>query len=227
MPAILTVASRHGLKVLEDCAQSLGARLKGEPVGTWGHMGAFSFFPSKNLGAYGDGGLIVTDDDRLAETARMLRVHGARVKYQNEVLGYNSRLDELQAAILRVKLPYLDVWNEGRRRAARTYQRLLAGSSLLLPEVIEGHVFHQYTLRIPGTGRDRIQARLAQEGIDTSVFYPVPCHRLKLYEQSHAHVSCPVAERLCREVLSLPIWPEMEEGAQAIVAGALLDLAGA
>jgi dTDP-4-amino-4,6-dideoxygalactose transaminase len=228
MEPILDLAARHGLKVVEDCAQSFGARYRGRPTGTLGDLGCFSFFPSKNLGGCGDGGLIATADDRLADLARALRMHGSRKKYHNEMVGYNSRLDELQAAILRVKLPHLDAWNAGRRRAARTYARLLAGlDPVVAPDVVDGHVFHQYTVRLPGLDRDRVQAGLEQAGVETGVYYPVPCHRLKLYQRSHAHVACPVAERLSSEVISLPIWPELEETAQAAVVRALADQVGA
>ena len=227
MEAILELARRHGLMVVEDCAQSFGARCQGRQTGSLGQMGCFSFFPSKNLGAYGDGGLLATQDDQLADLARALRVHGSRKKYHNEMVGYNSRLDELQAAILRVKLPHVEAWNAGRRRVAETYRRLLGGhAGIVVPAVVEGHVFHQYTVRVPGCDRDRLQARLAEDGVDTMVYYPVPCHRLKLYEQSHAHVACPRAERLCAEVISLPIWPEMDEAAQDAVAQALLAQVG-
>ena len=223
MADLMDIARRRGLTVVEDCAQSFGARYRGRSTGTLGQMGAFSFFPSKNLGGCGDGGLIATSDDGLADLARALRVHGSRKKYHNEMVGYNSRLDELQAAILRVKLPHLETWNAGRRRVAETYFRLLDGhEGIVLPEVVEGHVFHQYTVRVRGCDRDRLQARLAEEGVETMVYYPVPCHRLKLYAQSHAHVACPVAERASAEVISLPIWPEMEEAAQRAVARALL-----
>jgi len=223
MDAILDIARRRGLKVVEDCAQSFGARIRGKQTGTFGQMGAYSFFPSKNLGGCGDGGLMATDDDALAETARALRVHGSRKKYHNETVGYNSRLDELQAAILRVKLPHLEAWNAGRRQVAERYGKLLAGhEAILVPPVVEGHVFHQYTVRVRGCDRDRLQAKLKEDGVETMVYYPVPCHRLKLYQQSHAHVACPRAERMCSEVISLPIWPEMEADSQVAVAEALL-----
>lgn len=226
MGALLAAAARHGLKVVEDCAQAFGARYHGRTVGTLGHMGCFSFFPTKNLSGFGDGGLITTDDPALAEAARMLRVHGSRRKYHNEVVGYNSRLDELQAALLRVKLPHVEAWNEGRRRAAEIYEDLLEGDDrILLPERCDGHVFNQYTVRLRSRGagldRDRIQARLAEEGVDTMIYYPVPCHRLKVYSESHAEVSCPEAEQACAEVLSLPLWPDMDEDVQAVVANAL------
>jgi len=191
-------------------------------VGSFGGFGCFSFVPTKNLNAFGDGGLLTTDDDELAAVARMLRVHGSRKKYYNEVVGYNSRLDELQAALLRVKLPHISIWNEGRRQVARAYHAALSGhTGLVLPEVTDGHVFHQFTVRVKGQDRDALQAHLAEAGIGTMTYYPVPVHRLKLYQESHAATHCPVAEQAAREVLSLPIWPEMEEAVIAAVVSCL------
>jgi dTDP-4-amino-4,6-dideoxygalactose transaminase len=228
MAGILGSAARHGLKVVEDCAQSFGGRFHGKAVGSMGHLGCFSFFPTKNLSGFGDGGMVTTDDEALAQAARMLRVHGSRRKYHNEAIGYNSRLDELQAALLRVKLPRVEGWNEDRVRAAQRYHALLAGlETLVLPEICPGHVFNQFTLRIQGgVDRDKVQARLAEDGIDTMVYYPVPCHRLKVYEATHAWVSCPEAERACGEVLSLPFWPGIPESVQAEVAEALRSAMG-
>jgi len=218
---LMDLAAAHRLKVVEDCAQSFGARYRDRPTGTFGQLGCYSFFPSKNLGACGDAGLVATDDDALADQVRALRAHGSRRKYHNEAIGYNSRLAEFQAAILRVKLPHLDAWNAGRRRVAERYGRLLAGhGAIRAPEVVDGHVFHQYTVRVPG-GRDRLQERLREEGVETMVYYPVPCHRLKVYAGSHAGAACPVAERLCGQVLSLPIWPELEQPVQEAVVRAL------
>ncbi len=206
MDALLAIAEEHGLKVLEDCAQAFGATYRGKKVGTWGHAGAFSFFPSKNLGAYGDGGLLATNDDEVAELARMLRAHGSRRKYYNETVGYNSRLDALQAAILRVKLPHVDRWNAERRKVAERYNQLLAGTpGLVLPEVSEGHVFHQYTVRVLEGQRDRVKQALAEAGIGTMVYYPVPLHRLPVYGYSEGVF--PEAERAATEVLSLPMGP--------------------
>ena len=219
---IMAIAGEHGLKVVEDCAQSFGATWKGRKVGAMGAYGCFSFFPTKNLNAFGDGGMMVTDDDELATLARMLRVHGSRKKYYNEMVGYNSRLDELQAAMLRIKLPQIDQWNTGRRQVAERYRDLLKGlGSVDVPEVVEGHVFHQYTIRIRGNDRGAVQAHLATLGVASMIYYPVPCHRLKLYQESHALTRCPVAERMAQEVLSLPIWPELTSEVQAKVADAL------
>ena len=188
MTQIMALARKHDLVVVEDCAQSFGARYygtapaggnrsvavaEGKHAGTIGHAGAYSFFPSKNLGAFGDGGLIVTGDDEMAALAAMLRTHGAKKKYHNEVLGYNSRLDALQAAMLRVKLPHIDEFNEGRRRVARTYNALLAEvPGIIPPKLTEGHVFHQYTIRVLEGKRERVRERLAEEEISTMVYYP-------------------------------------------------------
>jgi len=216
MGAILDLADQYGLKVLEDCAQAFGASYHGKKVGTLGHAGAFSFFPSKNLGAYGDGGLLVTNDDQVAETARMLRAHGARRKYFNEAIGYNSRLDALQAAILRVKLPHVDAWNQARREAARRYNELLDDvPGLELPEVSEGHVFHQYTVRVFEGRRDEVKRKLAEAGIGTMVYYPVPLHQLPVY--ASLGYALPETERAAGEVLSLPIWPQINWEIQARV----------
>ncbi len=210
MNRLLSIAMKHGLKVVEDCAQSFGAASNGKQSGSMGAFGCFSFFPTKNLGAFGDGGLLATSDDLLAAEARMLRAHGSREKYHNEAVGYNSRLDELHAAMLRVKLPHLDSWNQKRRTVAEAYHSVLSMvEGLVLPEVIPGHVFHQFTVRVKGGRRDAVQEALRTHGVSTMVYYPVPVHRLKLYRESYANISCPVAEATAREVLSLPIWPEL------------------
>lgn len=226
MDAVRAFARKHGLFVLEDVAQAMGARHRGQLTGTMGDIAAFSFFPSKNLGAYGDGGLIATSDDALAETCRMLRVHGARRKYFNEVAGYNSRLDTLQAAILRVKLPHLDRWNQARRTAAERYAELLEGLPLVLPTETPGmtHVYHQYTVRLSAGRRDAVQAALAEAGVGTMVYYPVPVHRLPLYQPLGHRL--PEAEKAASEVLSLPMGPGLTADAQRRVAEALKDALG-
>jgi dTDP-4-amino-4,6-dideoxygalactose transaminase len=222
MDPLMALAERHGLRVLEDVAQAIGARYRGRTVGTIGDMGAFSFFPTKNLGAYGDGGLIVTDDDALADVAGMLRVHGSRKKYYNEAVGYNSRLDEMQAAILRVKLPHLARNNELRAEAAARYGELLAGVAGVRTPVARPwarHIFHQYTIRVEDGRRDAVQAALAEAGIGTMVYYPVPVHRLPLY--APMGYSLPESEAAAREVLSLPIWPGIPGEVQEQVATAV------
>lgn len=227
MGQIMAIAQEYDLKVIEDCAQSFGARYwgncpgcdagclaedsacwLGKATGTIGDVGAYSFFPSKNLGGYGDGGLIVTDDDQVAEQARMLRVHGAKKKYHNEVLGYNSRLDTIQAAILGVKLQYIDQWNEGRRRVAEIYNDLLADVPGVVPPVMtKGHVFHQYTIRVLKGHREALKEQLASAGIASMVYYPVPQDQLPVYQGQYEVLT--VSNRLAGEVLSLPIWPEL------------------
>lgn len=215
MDSILEVSRRHGLKVLEDAAQAFGAEYKGRKVGTFGDATAFSFFPSKTLGAYGDGGLIATNDDKVAEHSRMLQAHGARRKYYNEVLGYNSRLDSIQAAILRVKLPHIDAWSDARKDAAQLYDTLLGNiSGVVTPCKANNvkHVYHQYSVRILGGRRDEVRARLSDVGIDTMIYYPVPVHRLPIY--ADLGYCLPISETAAEEVLSLPIWPQIEQEIQ-------------
>ena len=210
MDPILTIAKEHDLKVLEDTAQAFGGAYRGRKLGAIGDAGAFSFFPTKNLGGFGDGGLLATNDDGVAEAARMLRAHGAKRKYQNEVLGYNSRLDALQAAILRVKLRHIDAFNEARRDLARAYTSPLAELEGVTPpyEAPYGvHVYHQYTVRIAGSRRDAVAAGLAERGVGTMVYYPTPVHRLPVYDQPAG--CCPMAEAAAAEVLSLPMGPRL------------------
>jgi dTDP-4-amino-4,6-dideoxygalactose transaminase len=220
MDALLDVAERYGLKVVEDCAQSFGARHRGRQTGTLGHVGAYSFFPTKNLGGFGDGGLIATDDDDVALLARKLRAHGSIKKYRNEMLGYNSRLDAVQAALLRVKLPHVDRWNEARRAAATRYGELLAGDPrFVAPAVTDGHVFHQYTIRVQDDDRDGIANALAARGVATMVYYPVPQDRLPVYAATR--VAQPVSARTAAQVLSLPISPNLGIEDQRAVVDAL------
>ncbi len=217
MDAIMDVAERHGLLVIEDCAQAIGARYKGKRLGSLGHVGCLSFFPSKNLGAYGDAGMVVTNDAALAEKIDVLRRQGGQRKYYHEVLGFNSRLDTLQAAILNVKLNYLDQWNEGRRTMAHRYNDLLSGLPAVTPyESPDGyHVYHQYTIRSPQ--RDDLSAYLKEQGVATMIYYPVPLHRQPLYaEMAASHF--PNAELAAQEVLSLPIFPELTERDQEFIA---------
>ena len=212
---LLQLAKLHGLRVFEDVAQAFGGEYKGQKAGTIGEAGCFSFFPSKNLGTYGDGGMLATNNDLIAETARMLRVHGAKKKYFNECIGYNSRLDEIQAAILRVKLPHLEEWNEGRRRVAHTYNELLKGyPGIITPyeAPCAKHVYHQYTIRVLNGKREFVQKKLEEAGIGSMIYYPVPVHKLPVYQSSG--VTLPIAEHLADEVLSLPIWPTMKPEVQ-------------
>jgi dTDP-4-amino-4,6-dideoxygalactose transaminase len=211
MPAITELASRYGLYIIEDCAQSHGAILAGRMTGTWGDIAAFSFYPTKNLGALGDGGMVVTDDTELAERARLLRQYGWRERYISEIPGGNWRLDELQAAILRVKLQYLDEENAQRRRVARTYNALLANAGLYLPQVRSDaiHVYHQYVVRL--AQRDALMTYLKQEGIDTLVHYLLPVHLQPAYKGRLPLISgLPQTEEAARQVLSLPMFPQLQ-----------------
>lgn len=227
MAPLMELARANNLLVLEDVAQALGAQYQGSKLGTIGHAGAFSFFPSKNLGAYGDGGMLVTNDDEVADNARMLRVHGSRKKYHNETFGYNSRLDEMQAAILRVKFPHLDEWNSGRRKVAARYDEMLRGfGDISLPSISpdEDHVFHQYTIRVHNDKRDLLQERLSDLGVATMVYYPVPLHHLPVYRR--LELSLPHAELATQEVLSLPIWPQMSDDIHADVVSRISEALG-
>lgn len=218
MDGIMAIARKYNLVVIEDVAQAFGGKWREKKLGTIGKLGCFSFFPTKNLSCFGDGGMVVTDDDDLAEQVLMLRAHGSKKKYHNEILGYNSRLDEIQAAILRVKLPYVDKWNEARRRAAQRYHELLAeipGLELPLEKETAYHVYHQYTIRIKQGKRDLIKERLEKEGICTMIYYPIPLHKLPVYNRSEKYAN---AEAAAGEVLSLPIWPEITPAIQERVA---------
>ncbi len=241
MTRLLGTAERHGLRVVEDCAQSFGARYHGDCSGCWGDrcddalrqqlrgrmtgsmgdVGTLSFFPSKNLGAFGDAGMVVTDDPGLAETARMLRAHGGKHKYANEMLGYNSRLDSVQAAMLRVRLGRVPEWNAARRATALRYTEALQDvPGLVAPGDVAGHVYHQYTVRVLGGRRDRVARALAADGVQTMVYYPTPVHQLPVYADADLG-RFPVAERLAGEVLSLPIGPSLPAEHQDRVVGSL------
>jgi len=222
MGALLDIAQRHGLKVLEDVAQATGSEYQGRRAGGLGDLGAFSFFPTKNLGAFGDGGMMTTNDETVAQTCRMLRVHGSRRRYYNEVIGYNSRLDEIQAAFLRVKLKYLQSANEGRRQAASRYSEVLQSvPGVTIPSEAEytHHVFNQYTVRIAGGRRGEVQEKLQAAGIGTMLYYPVPLHRLPMYVA--AGDSLPLAEQAAEEVISLPLWPTIDPQTQLEVTHAI------
>lgn len=223
MEAIMAIAEKHQLHVIEDCAQAIGATLNGQKVGTFGTIGCFSFFPSKNLGAYGDGGAAVTRDPELAARLVALRGHGGRVKYHHEELGVNSRLDEIQAAVLRVKLPHLEAWNAARREVAKRYNELLKDiRGVVTPEELTGTVpvYHQYTIRVKD--RDGIQEGMKARGVQTMVYYPVPLHLQKVHDHlGYQSGDFPISERAAREVLSLPIYPELTLEQQQQVADAL------
>lgn len=224
---LLAACARHGLRLIEDCAQAMGADYKGRKVGAWGHAGCLSFYPSKTLGAFGDGGMVVTDDDALATRVRMLANHGSATRYRHEMLGCNSRLDALQAAVLRVKLLHLDEFNRRRRDHARRYREVLAGMQLQLPvETGFGtHVYHQFT--IASDERERIRAALAQQGIASAVHYPIPLHRQPLWQDAYAGVHLPRAEEAAQRVLSLPMSPLLKPEQIEAVGRAVAAVLGA
>jgi dTDP-4-amino-4,6-dideoxygalactose transaminase len=210
LDALCALAQRRGIAVLEDAAQGFGAVYRGRKIGGLGNAAAFSFFPSKNLGAFGEAGLIATDDEALANAVRSLRAHGSRERYVHTEIGYNARLDEIQAAILRVKLPHVAEWNDERRRVAAAYDATLSGvAGVGVPRVAPGctHVFHQYTVRVPAAKRAAVQRTLEAKGIATQIYYPIPNHALPMYAKEGREL--PETDAAAREVLSLPIYPEL------------------
>lgn len=210
MDPVMKIAGEHNLKVIEDCAQAFGAVYHGRKVGSIGDAGCFSFFPSKNLAGYGDGGMVITKSKDIAERIKILRNHGSSKRYYHEEAGYNSRLDEIQAAIIRVKFKKIDQFNAARRNNAAAYGAAIKGGNIVLPSVADGceHVFHQFTIR--AKNRDHIAEALQKKEIASAVYYPVPLHRqdvfLKLYD---APEKMPQSEECAREVLSLPMFPEL------------------
>ncbi len=224
MRPILEIARAAGIKVIEDTAQAIGAKYFGQPAAGIGDIGCISFFPSKNLGGCGDGGMIVTDSEETAARLRSLRAHGSTKKYVSDELGWNSRLDEIQAAILRVKLRHLDSWGAGRREKAAVYDRLL-GDVVKVPQVLPNrlHVFHQYTVRVPQ--REEVQKRLAAAGVPSMVYYPVSICLQPMYRHlGYKPGDLPETDRACQEVLSLPIYPELDSAQQAHVAERLKEI---
>lgn len=222
MDAILAVAYSHNIPVVEDAAQAIGARYDGKLVGSLGTIGCFSFFPSKNLGGSGDGGLITTNDPKLADRLKVLRLHGSRKKYQYELLGMNSRLDAIQAAILRVKLKYLESWTQARRRNAKLYNELFRQCGLvnkIATPVEPGncrHVYNQYTIRT--SRRDELKAYLQQNGIPTEIYYPYPLHLQPAFaDLGYLPDSMPVSEQASQQVISLPIFAELTREQQSMV----------
>jgi dTDP-4-amino-4,6-dideoxygalactose transaminase len=212
MDPLMAIARKHGLRVIEDCAQSFGAEYRGKRTGSLGDFGCFSFFPSKNLGCYGDGGMVITDDQKAAERLLSLRNHGSKVRYYHEEIGYNSRLDEVQAAILNIKFKRIDAYNEGRRRSAALYTGFLSVPSVQTPFESKDckHVFHQYTIRV--RDRDGVKKKLDDAKVSSMIYYPVPCHLQTAYaDLGMKPGSLPVAEQAAREVLSLPMFPELTE----------------
>ena len=210
MPGLVELARKHGVRVVEDCAQAHGAEIRGRKVGTWGDVGAFSFYPTKNLGALGDGGLVLTDDPGLAERIRMLRQYGWRDRHVSEFFGVNSRLDELQAAILRVKLQHLDEENDKRLGRARLYAEALRDSGVQLPAIAEDttHVFHQFVIQTDD--RDSLKQRLEEKEITTLIHYPVPVHQQPAFSAPESRpLPLRNTDRAVRRILSLPMYPEL------------------
>ncbi len=254
MGAILEIAKRHDLLVIEDAAQAIGAEYQGRRAGTLGEAGCFSFFPTKNLGALGDGGLVATRDPELAKRLRSLRTHGSQVKYYHESVGGNFRIDALQAAFLRAKLPHLDASHAARRANAARYNRLFlasglaafptaacvcletqrpepsqARSPLLLPFACQPtHIYNQYVIRVPGAGRrDGLRTHLQAKGIGSEIYYPLPLHLQKCFEPlGYREGSLPFAETFARETVALPIFPELREEEIDTVAGEILSFLG-
>jgi len=207
---VMEIAARHDLIVIEDAAQAIGAEYKGRKAGSIGNAATFSFFPTKNLGAYGDAGMIVTNDEHLAAELRMLRFHGCQTKYFHEKIGYNSRLDELQAAILRVKLRYIDEWNKERCQKANLYNKLLAGADIIIPgrDPDALPIYHLYVLRTKN--RQALMARLTAANIANAIYYPVPLHLQQAFKNlGYQAGDFPVAEKACEEALAIPCYPEL------------------
>ena len=231
MPEIVSIANHHELTIIEDCAQAHGASIKGRLVGTWGDMAAFSFYPTKNLGALGDAGALITNNCKLAEQARLIREYGWAERYISSLPGMNTRLDEIQAAILRVKLPYLRRWNKARRAIAAQYDAVLSelpDDRLLPPTATEEiyHVYHQYVIRIQN--RDQIKQKLADHNIITSIHYPLPVHMQPAYRDRGltAQAALDVTEQIASEILSLPVYPYFRPADANRVVQTLTDIVG-
>jgi dTDP-4-amino-4,6-dideoxygalactose transaminase len=214
MNLIMEIAKEYNLSVIEDACQAHGAEFMHKKVGGIGHIGCFSFYPTKNLGAYGDAGMIVTNDEKLACTLKKMRNYGQSKKYYHDFIGVNSRLDEMQAAVLRLKLNYLEAWNEKRRKLAQLYNNSLKNSPIITPVEKENskHVYHQYVMR--HKDRDQLQSYLFKNGVQTLIHYPIPVHLQKAYPNFD---SLPVTEKICGEILSLPMYPWLEEREVTII----------
>ncbi|TPQ28917.1 DegT/DnrJ/EryC1/StrS family aminotransferase [Methylomonas koyamae] len=221
LPAIKAICDKHGLKLIEDCAQSFGATVYNKQTGSFGNAAGFSFFPSKNLGCFGDGGLVTTDSDATAAKVKQYRNHGSEVRYYHDVIGYNSRLDELQAVVLRAKLKRIDQYNAARRHAAHLYSELLAGLPLTPPyeDGIGVHVYHQYTLLCDR--RDEVMKALQEQQIASAIYYPVPLHQQNVFKAECAGVSLPVTESVAARCMSLPICANLSDDNVHKIAGVI------
>lgn len=223
MDEIMKIANKHGLKVIEDCAQAFGAKYREKAVGSIGDAGCFSFYPSKNLGAYGDGGIVVTDDQEIYENVKLLRNHGSAEGYRHRFIGFNSRLDEFQAAVLRIKLKHIDVYNKKRRDIAKLYTSLICGAVSCPSEIPEtSHVYHQYTIR--SEIRDSIRKTLADNSASSVIYYPVPLHLQEAFNYlGNKAGDFPESEAAAKEVLSLPVYPEMDHDKVEFISKVILN----
>jgi len=224
MESLKKIAKKHKLFLIEDCAQAHGAKYKGKMVGGVGDVGCFSFFPAKNLGCFGDGGAVVTNNIKIDKKVRLLRNHGRREKYKHLIVGYGERLDTLQAAVLRVKLKYLDKWNEKRRQNAYYFNRLLRRANVVLPfeDKNMSSVYYVYSIRVKN--RDKLKKNLEKMGIPTNVYYPKPLHLQPALEfLDYAEGSFPVSEKVCKEIISLPIYPELSKKKIKMIAEAVVQ----
>jgi UDP-2-acetamido-2-deoxy-ribo-hexuluronate aminotransferase len=222
MGAIMDIAHRHGLKVIEDAAQAIGSSFNGKKAGSFGDTGCFSFFPSKNLGAFGDGGFVITDDPELSERIGILKEHGSAQRYHHSLLGFNGRLDTIQAAVLRVKLRYLDDWTEKRRKNASYYNDRLE-KYVKVPICREGyfHVFNQYSILTEQ--RDRLTGHLSSRGVSTAIYYPIPLHLQEVFlGLDYDKGDFPVAEEVSERILSLPVFPELEENEKEYIVNSIV-----
>jgi dTDP-4-amino-4,6-dideoxygalactose transaminase len=224
MDPIMALAEEHDLTVVEDAAQAIGAQYHGRKAGSIGHLGCFSFFPSKNLGGAGDGGMVVTDDPGLAELVRILRVHGSKPQYFHSIVGYNSRLDALQAAVLRVKLKYLDGWTEKRREHANIYNQLMKDLPVVTPhaEDYNRHIYNQYTIRVEN--RDGLQKYLKEKTVGTALYYPLPLHLQECYRDlGYRQGDLPESERAAQQTISIPVYSELTRQQQEYVVEQITD----
>lgn len=231
MDAIKGIAEDHGLAIVEDSAQAIGASYQGKRTGALGHTAAFSFYPSKNLGGFGDGGMITTDDPGLARKMGRLRVHGMEPKYHHHEVGFNSRLDSIQAAVLRVKLRHLDAWTEGRREVAARYQSLFQESGLVDGEVVlpvesagNYHVYNQFVIRVPSEARDALRGHLAAQRVGTEIYYPIPLHLQVCFASlGYKPGDFPQSEAAASQTIALPMYPELTESAQGYVVDTIAE----
>jgi dTDP-4-amino-4,6-dideoxygalactose transaminase len=231
MDPIIEIANSHGLKIVEDNAQAIGALYKGRPTGSLGDLGCISFYPTKNLGAAGDAGMVVTRDGALAERLRILRAHGSKQRYYHDMVGVNSRLDEIQAAVLMTKFPLLNDWNARRRDVSKLYEKALSGcAGIVTPQVVPGMtpVWHQYTIRVLDGKRDYLKEQLSARGIDSMCYYPVPLHLQTAFAgNDYSKGDFPLSETVASEVLSLPMYPELSSEQVDIVSSAIKEILGA